>query len=740
MSYYRESVRDEYDDYDRPITIKRYVVGSDDRDDRRDDRRDELVIRRRTDREEPLEIQRYKREVDYYPPPRRYDDDYERKSTPRAQHIGPISQSLESLDMRSHCHDERREYRAHHGGYPSRREQLVMVPKARYVNSRESDYEMVRRSDAEDDVYYRRRRYDDRRSRRDISPDDSISQTSRRRRSDRDREDYSSDDSMVYIRKETRDYDDEHPHHRRHLAEGALVGMGAAELVRSRSKRNGKEVSHGVSHAAKTAGAGALGAVAVNAASHIRDYYRSKSRSRHRSRGRHSEKPQSQPLSLPLACEDPARAGRAPLSLRSRSKSRGRGLSTTRSEKGDDRSLSRRRKHMIEAGAAGAALGGIARYARSRSRSGKHKRSQSRLRQALPVVVAGLGTAAATGLYEKKKAEKQEKEGKSRERRRSRSHSRGAPIDGSYPDPTRDSAGLIEYGNGGVAGSIPADHYYGQPPSPGAPYYSDGPRSSRSRSRSRRSRSRGRYSSSPDESDRERRHRHRHKGDRDDRARTPPQPPQGDNYYPNTNNFPPPPPSTTNLNAPPGPYNPADYPPPPGAAPPSQPYNYGAPGQGTETYAPRPRHADENVRSNPKAQAQGRATLGIPNEEPSTPDSKAKLSKSVAFALEPPQDSGYETDDSDSSLDSQRKPSDRSSGHRGPLSSSHPHQSSQFASNSHPHDPNRRPQSPGSSDSESTIDLPDRFDKNGRPLSRNPDLSEILNEDPLLRKLTRLLF
>ncbi|KAJ5232709.1 hypothetical protein N7468_005665 [Penicillium chermesinum] len=749
MSYYRESVRDEYDDYDRPITIKRYVVGSDDRDDRRDDRRDELVIRRRTDREEPLEIQRYKREVDYYPLP---------------VVMMMITNSLESLDMRSHCHDERREYRAHHGGYPSRREQLVMVPKARYVNSRESDYEMVRRSDAEDDVYYRRRRYDDRRSRRDISPDDSISQTSRRRRSDRDREDYSSDDSMVYIRKETRDYDDEHPHHRRHLAEGALVGMGAAELVRSRSKRNGKEVSHGVSHAAKTAGAGALGAVAVNAASHIRDYYRSKSRSRHRSRGRHSRsRSRSRShshsraktlLELGVGAAAVA-AGVAALRnnnkdkeerrsrSRSRSKSRGRGLSTTRSEKGDDRSLSRRRKHMIEAGAAGAALGGIAQYARSRSRSGKHKRSQSRLRQALPVVVAGLGTAAATGLYEKKKAEKQEKEGKSRERRRSRSHSRGAPIDGSYPDPTRDSAGLIEYGNGGVAGSIPADHYYGQPPSPGAPYYSDGPRSSRSPPTNLIGKDAidtvirviamtghammglirmGTFTT------------------QGNTPRHPSSTPAGRQLLPQYQQFPPATSLYDQFERAPRPIQPGRLPSTPGAAPPSQPYNYGAPGQGTETYAPRPRHADENVRSNPKAQAQGRATLGIPNEEPSTPDSKAKLSKSVAFALEPPQDSGYETDDSDSSLDSQRKPSDRSSGHRGPLSSSHPHQSSQFASNSHPHDPNRRPQSPGSSDSESTIDLPDRFDKNGRPLSRNPDLSEILNEDPLLRKLTRLLF
>lgn len=549
MSYYRDSVRDDYDDYERPVTIKRYVVGSDDRDDRRDDHRDDLVIRRRTDREEPLEVQRYKREVDYFPPSRRYEDDYYdcKSPVPRNRHIRYISKSLEILDPRQP-----------YGPPANVPEQPVIVSKAR--QTRESEYDMVRRSDYEDDAYYRRR-YDDRRSHRDISPGDSISQASRRHRSDRGRDDYSSDDSMVYVRKETRDYDDEHPHHRRHMAEGALVGMGAAELVRSRSKRDGKEVSHGINHAAKTAGAGALGAVAVNAVSHARDYYRSKSRSRHRShsfdddrssrhhrhrsRGRHSgSRSRSRSHShsraktllelgvgaaavaagvAALRNNNKDKEGRRARS-RSRSKSRGRGLSSTRSEKSttrsekgnDDDDMSRRRKHMVEAGVAGAALGGIAQYARSRSRSGRH-RSQSRIRQALPAVVAGLGTAAATGLYEQNKAKKDGKEkgeGKSRERRHSRSRSR--PPSEVYPDPSRDSAGLIEYGNGGVTGSIPADHYYGQPASPGAPYYSDGPRSSRSRSQSRhrghRSRSRGRYTDSPDESDRERRHsRHGHR-------------------------------------------------------------------------------------------------------------------------------------------------------------------------------------------------------------------------------------
>ena len=81
--------------------------------------------------------------------------------------------------------------------------------------------------------------YGDQRSIPDVSCD-SISQASRRHG---DRDGYSSDDSMVYVRKETtRDYDDEHPHHKRHLAEGALVAVGAAVVDAS---AHGRRVAAG---------------------------------------------------------------------------------------------------------------------------------------------------------------------------------------------------------------------------------------------------------------------------------------------------------------------------------------------------------------------------------------------------------------------------------------------------------------------------------------------------------------
>ncbi|OKP10041.1 hypothetical protein PENSUB_4506 [Penicillium subrubescens] len=887
MSYsYRE--RDRYEE-DRPVTIKRYVIGSDDREERRDfmSREDaigdrELVIRRKTEREEPLSISRYERDVEYDPPVRRVEREYERdyyeRESQKSYGSHRKAKSQETLPHRPPA--------PHSGALVVREQSVTVVNTARnaYSSPRESEYDVVRRSDAEEDPYYyhhhrRVREYEDRRSRRELSPGDSISQTSRRHHRDRDRDDYSSDDSMVYIRKETRDYDGEHNHHKRHLAEGALVGVGAAELLRSHSKREGKEVSHGMSHAVKTAGAGALGAVAVNAAGHVRDYYRSKSRSRHRSHSfdddrshshRHSRRSRSRShshsrgktlLEIGIGAAALA-AGAAALRSKSkndrrsrsrtRSRSRARALSSTRSDKDKDGASdeTKRRQHMAGAGLAGAAVAGLVEHARSRSRSRKGERSHSRLRKALPIVGAGLATAAAAGLYEKKKADKEQKELVPREGRRSRSRSRSRAPSEAYPDPTRDSTGLIEYGADPVAGSIPAEHYYGQPAGHGDPYYSDGARRhSRSRSRG------GRYSGSSD-SDRDGRrkskkhrsrsrelasaalgatglgyaahkysqHRDRKKTERsrsrsrtryeDDAHRDPyeesydPEPypisaqaahqRPAENYFPNSNYFPPPPGSTSNLNATPQPYNPADYPPPPGAAPPAQPYNYGAANTGPETYAPRPRRADENVSApssstlpTEQTHAHGAFTATPSGAVPRNPgltfptpglnndphlhippsisrevNPSASSSKSVAFDLDTDPkrsaDAGYETDDSDSTIDGytprhhpkfqsqthRRSSSVPSAHHRtsdgsggaGPSSSSSSPRHHQHSSNRHSHHSQRSsPREDSPLDSDSTIDLPERFDSKGRRLPESSENSSVERLEDYLRNLAKVL-
>ncbi|CAG7938747.1 unnamed protein product [Penicillium nalgiovense] len=427
------------------------------------------------------------------------------------------------------------------------REQSLPTRETRNAYSRpsESDYDVVRSSDVEEDpdYYHRHRRVREyyHPSRRKLDPGGSISQASRR--GGNQDQDYSSDDSMAYIRKETLHYED-HPHHRRHMAEGALVDAGATELLHSRSKKDG-EVSYGASRVGKTLGAGALSAVTVNAASHARDYYH-RSKSRHRSHSfeddrsshRHSRHGRSRHSRSRSRSHSHSRAkillevgvGSAAMAAgvsvlhsksnsgyrksRSRTRSRSRAFSRGRSEKGrenDDsaHSMSERRKHIAGARLAGAAVAGLVDKVRSRSRSrnGERSRSKSRLKQDLPICGAGLATAAATGLYENRKCQKDEKDGISRGQHRSRSRSR-APSQ-VYPDPSRDSAGLVEYGNDAVTGSIPAEHYYRQPVSPGVPYdVSDTyvRRSTCSRSRSRE----GRYSSSSG-SDREDRRRHRSK-------------------------------------------------------------------------------------------------------------------------------------------------------------------------------------------------------------------------------------
>ncbi|KXG54673.1 protein of unknown function DUF3824 [Penicillium griseofulvum] len=846
MSYtYRDRERDW--DETRPVSIKRYVIPSE--DDRRDfmSRHDdsfgerEVVIRRKTDREEPVTVSRYEREVEYEPPSRYERDHYDREYLhPNINH--PHSRSMDSLERMEQPNTST----------ITTRKQSVLIREARtaYTSPRESEYDVVRRSEADEDPYYyhrhrRVREYDEPRSRRELSPDDSISQTSRRRRGDRE-QDYSSDDSMVYIRKETRDYDD-HPHHRRHMAEGALVGAGAAELFRSHSKKDG-DVSHGVSRIGKTVGAGALGAVAVNAASHARDYYR-RSKSRHRSHSfeddrssyRHSRHGRSRHSRSRSRSHSHSRAktllelgvGAAAVAAgvaalrskskagdrksRSRTRSRSRGISRGRSEKDGEhgeRSMSERRKHMAGAGLAGAAVAGLVEKVRShsRSRKGERSRSRSRIRQALPIVGAGLATAAATGLYEKKKSDKEEKDGSSRGRHRSRSRSR-APSQ-SYPDPARDSTGLIEYGNDPVAGSIPSEHYYGQR---GAPYDAQDAYGPRRHTRSR-SRSRARYSSSSG-SDREGRQRgkkhrsrsrdlagaalgatglgyaaHKYNERRKSKERereykhddnvhrdpyeesydpepyplspqaAPGAPPMADPHYPN--NYFPPGDSTYNLNGgTPAPYNPADYPPPPCAAPP-QPYAYGAvpgPGPGPEQYAPRPRRAEDNVSSSSLPTDANHAHKGLnihpfPTTHRST-SQPPQVSKSVAFDLtDSPQDPGYETDDSDSTVErysySHRgdrihsRERDRDSHYHRRRSSSVPFPPMPYPSPPSSHhryhpsapktlekrDQNKVPEV----ESDSTVDLPSRFDEQGRLLhERDPAVDKF---EDLVNKFTKVLF
>ncbi|KAL4751655.1 hypothetical protein BDW72DRAFT_173087 [Aspergillus terricola var. indicus] len=823
MSSYIYRERDREDDWDERrsgVSVKRYVIPPEDRE--RDRERDlffredsgpgerELVIRRTTEREEPVMVQRYERDTEYD------RDYYEREFTV----LDRPRRSPNPIIIRE--------------------DQPVIIQEARgpvYINPRESDYDIVQRSevDREPAYYYHRRvrEYDNdnRRFRRELSPSDSVSQATRRRD-----DEYSSDDSMVYIRKETKEYDD---HHNRHLASGALVGVGAAELLRSRRKKDGEEVSGGLGRIGRDVGAGALGAVAVEAASRAKDYYRSKSRhrshsfdddrssryshhrhyshsnSRHRrSRSRSHSRSRARTFAE-IGLGAAALAGAVALARKKsdsgrRSRSRHRRSHSVKDAEDGKRSQSHRRKHMAEAGLAGAAVAGLVERARSRSRSRRRSRSQSksRIRKALPVVAAGLGSAVAANIWDKKKDKEAEEEPRRKDRHRSRSRGR-APSE-IYPDPTRDSAGLIEYGDHPVHGSIPAANYYGRPPSSHG-YHTDASdrvardaglgSGHRGRTHSR-SRSRARFSSSSPSSEEDRRrrrsrHRHRsrsrdlagaalaatgvgyaahkysqHRKEDKERERQrydsdgpssfeqpfspgpyPPSPGTGpvDSSQFRPNNYYPPPPGPAPAPAPgPAHYNPADYPPPPNAVPPAQQYSYPPPAP--DAYAPRPRRADENVSaardfSSPSTQSQpydglDSARLATPRPRSrrrrTRAGSEPPQSKSVAFDDDPQTNEktmGYETDDSDSTIDGmssgrrrRRRHHRRHRSDRRRYSSSDPYASAKNRSAAQLQKQTSAPES----DSDATIDLPDRFDRDGRLLPQPGD-------DPLAEKVESLL-
>jgi hypothetical protein len=341
-----------------------------------------------------------------------------------------------------------------------------------------------------------------------------VSQVGRRDRG------YSSDDSMVYVRKEkvTEDagYDGSRsPHHKRHLVEGVVAGIGAAELLRHHKQKEGHETPGGLGRVGRDIGAGALGALAAEGISRARSLHRERSKSRRRSRsdsggrrsrsrsrsrggsrGRDRSRSESPSRTKKLATLGLGAAAIAAAAIyaqnrkknqsqspngNGRSRSRRRSSSVGADSQVDDaRNPAHRHKRALAAGAAGAVLAGLIERQRSKSRGGRD-RSRSRIGQALPVIAAGLGSAGIATLYEKNKAKKETENAAREERRasrsRSRSHSRGRgrSADPYYDGPqgaTTNDPNLIEYGEGNVYGNNYGADYYGQPP-PGEAYYNN---------------------------------------------------------------------------------------------------------------------------------------------------------------------------------------------------------------------------------------------------------------------------
>ncbi|RMD41613.1 hypothetical protein DV735_g3525, partial [Chaetothyriales sp. CBS 134920] len=514
------------------------------RDDRVDDR-DEIVIRRTKEVADPrperddLSVVRLDDRRDSHVIRRDYRDDYDVVSAPRPVDDRDLTRYTRQTD--------------HYGLAPQPPPQTIIIRQDPIIireRVRDDDYVSVRKSDAEEErsvvrrprtpepprpaeeeYFYEKKvkeRVDEPREdewrerksmRRELSPNDSVSQAGRRSR----RNSYSSDDSIVYVKRTKEEYasDDEGSRHRKNLAAGALAGVGAAEILRNHSKKRGKETAHGVGRLGRDVGAGALGAIAAEGISRVhrsmsrhrarseseeRDRYRRRRRSRARSRAR-SDTPSPRRrrsrsrsesrsklktwgavgLGAAALAAAAAIAQRKMADKNERSPPRGRSESRRRSASvhelandpnappDDVRNPQHRNLRIAEAGAAGAAVTALIDHARSNGRS----RSRSRIRQAVPVVAAGLGSAAIAGLYEKKKANKEAEaiahEQRRARRRASRSRSRARSEYSDYP---REHAAhpMIEYGEGPMYGNnygreyYPGSDLYGRQPPP-EPYY-----------------------------------------------------------------------------------------------------------------------------------------------------------------------------------------------------------------------------------------------------------------------------
>ena len=425
--------------------------------------------------------------------------------------------------------------------YTKTTEYYPQAPRAPVVVPQEQDYQIVRHSEvydnrvahrepSEDEYYYERRVQ----KVEEASPE----RKERRRRRSHSRH-YSSDDDMVYVKKTVREGRSISPH-RRHLAEGAIAGVGVAELIRHHRAKSGDEASSRSGRIGRDLAAAGAGAVGAEVISRVRN---SRSKSRHGSRdrdGRHRHRRHSDNRSRSGSRGRVKTLAGIGLGVAALAAAAGYAKHRSNENKGEDRrSRSRTRRHsvsgapeeskkntrMAQAGVAGAAVAGLIERARSKSRTRDgHSRSHSRIKTGIPIAAAGLGSAAIAGLFEKNKENKrdqkrlEEEKAADRERRRSRSRSRQASVYSGPPMASMSTPGLIEYGDGAIYSNGGVPDYYNRPVSQ-AGYYPPEPVPTRVvetrevRSMSRDGDRRRDYSSDSDDGHR-RHHRRRRSGDK----------------------------------------------------------------------------------------------------------------------------------------------------------------------------------------------------------------------------------
>lgn len=452
----------------------------------------EWVVEREILREPPrrdYELERYSRTTDYYSRPEAPQPIIIRQEAPRPIIIREREPTQEIV-----LREERRP-----------EPKYEMVERARSEERQVAKREEPR--DDEEDYYYQRttrqvaRRADsyeeEDRYRRDVGPRDSVSQYAR--------SEYSGDE---YYYRRTDEYDDyeggrdKSPDHRRHLAEGAVAGLGAAALLRHHKKAQGEKAGG----LGQLVGGAALGTIGAELITRARNQYSDKrSRSRGRDyrggRGEERSRSRSEPGNLAKLGAVAAIGAVAAYALtrnknkdvakqktrRSRSRRRRGSTSRARSISSDANDSKHKNSVIAKAGLATAAVAGLVERARSKSR-GRDAPERSNIKIGAPIVAAGLGGAALAGLYESNKSKNQAKKSKNRSARdsssespRSRSRSRGKSRSRSAASLNYQDPAAVGLASGAVAGPlveyggapIPADDIYARPRSRANSYYSD---------------------------------------------------------------------------------------------------------------------------------------------------------------------------------------------------------------------------------------------------------------------------
>ncbi|KPM42764.1 hypothetical protein AK830_g3829 [Neonectria ditissima] len=366
------------------------------------------------------------------------------------------------------------------------------------IREKEQPRELVRRDPQEEEYYYRHERRDvgGYRGERDYA----MERYDRRRHDHRDHHHY-SDDEDYYVRRTVirrREQRSESPNHKRHLAEGALAGAGITALINSRRDDYGDLPEN---RGRKVIAGAALGALGTEALRRAHSAYEDRWHDDDESPDRHSRLKKGLGIAaIALAAagatkyyqsnkieKEEAHRGRSRNRSRnraysddgySRSRSRSvrsvRSVKSTKSRKGSRRrSLSTVAKTAIGTAATASLVKHLRNKSKSQSRSRSRSRSRSKSRLRRGVELAGAAAAAGVaGKVLKNRHDKKEKE-KERDysssdddeyyrRRGSRSRSRSRSMARSIRSErgTDPELGLVEYGNDPLEPPRPASRGY----------------------------------------------------------------------------------------------------------------------------------------------------------------------------------------------------------------------------------------------------------------------------------------